>query len=271
MQKSSCDYESLKEKQVQQIRHSIRCGAYTGHTAGLGAGFLQANLAILPVEHALDFMRYCQRNAKPCPIVGVSETGDPMLSTLGSDIDVRTDVPAYNIYRDGVLDSSVNDISDLWREDFVTFAIGCSFTFEHALGRAGFKLWHVLENKVVPMYRTNIATRDAGPFGGDLVVTMRAFHPDKVDEARSISRRYPLAHGGPVFAGDPQEIGIADLGTPDWGDAPPDIENTIPVFWACGVTPQNAILRAKLPLTITHKPGHMLLTDVDEQAEIPVI
>ena len=271
MTQSSGDYNSLRDLSVRDIRQSIRSGAYSGHTAGLASGYLQANLAILPAEHALDFMRFCQRNPKPCPLVGVSETGDPMLSTLGADIDIRTDVPAYNIYRNGELDESVTDISDLWRDDFVAFALGCSFTFEHALVRAGIPLWHFQENKTVPMYRSNIATCDAGPFGGETVVTMRALHPDKVDEAHAISRRYPLAHGAPVFTGDPAEIGIADLAAPDWGDAPPDVGNNVPVYWACGVTPQNAVLRAKLPLTITHKPGHMLLTDVDEQAEVPVI
>lgn len=271
MQQSDGDYESLRESGVQQVRQLIRRGDYQGHTAGLASGYLQANLAILPVEYALDFMRFCQRNPKPCPLVGVSETGDPMLPTLGADIDIRTDVPAYNVYRNGVLDTSVTDISDLWRDDFVTFALGCSFTFEHALVRAGIPLWHFQKNQTVPMYRSNIATREAGPFGGEMVVTMRALHPDKVDEAHAISRRYPLAHGAPVFVGDPADIGIADLGSPEWGDAPPAVENNIPVYWACGVTPQNAVLRAKLPLTITHKPGHMLLTDVDEQAEVPII
>ena len=265
------DYDSLRQLDISQIRQEIRHGDYQGQTAGLAPGYLQANVAILPVEHALDFMRFCQRNPKPCPLVGVSETGDPMLPTLGADIDIRTDVPAYNVYRNGVLDNTVTDISDLWRDDFVTFALGCSFTFEHALVKANIPLWHFQQNKTVPMYRSNIMTRSAGPFGGEMVVTMRALHPSKVDEAHEISRRYPLAHGGPVHVGDPAEIGIPDLDSPQWGDAPPPVADNTPVYWACGVTPQNAVLRAKLPLTITHKPGHMLLTDVDEQAEVPVI
>ena len=271
MQENTNWYEALRTLSTQQIRQSIRSGDYQGQTAGLGQGHLQANLAILPVEHALDFMRYCQRNPKPCPLVGVSETGDPMLPTLGADIDIRTDVSAYNVYRNGELDDTVTDITDLWRDDFVTFALGCSFTFEHALVKAGIPLWHFQESKTVPMYRSNLATRDAGPFGGEMVVTMRALHPDKVDQAHEISRRYPLAHGGPVHVGDPADIGIEDLGSPQWGDAPPAVGSDVPVYWACGVTPQNAMLRAKLPLSITHKPGHMLLTDVDDQAEVPVI
>lgn len=265
------DYQALTSASAREARQAMRSGEYQGQTAGLAAGKLQANLAILPVKHALDFMRFCQRNPKPCPLVGVSETGDPMLSTLGQDIDIRSDVPAYNVYRHGVLDEIVYNISSLWRDDFVTFALGCSFTFEHALVKAGIPLWHFQQKKTVPMYRSNIMTREAGPFGGETVVTMRAVNPDRVDEAHEISRRYPLAHGAPLHVGDPAAIGIDDLYRPQWGDAPPPIENQVPVYWACGVTPQNALLHAKLPLAITHCPGHMLLTDVDEQAEVPVI
>lgn len=265
------NYASLQRVGVSELRAAIREGSYLGHTAGLADGMLQANLAILPQEFALDFMRYCQRNPKPCPLVGVSDTGVSMMPSLGHDIDIRTDVSAYNVYRDGALDSTVTDIRDLWQDDFVVFALGCSFTFEHALVRAGIKLWHFREGKTVPMYRSNIQTTEAGVFGGEMVVTMRALASDKVDEAVEISRRYPLAHGAPVYIGDPSGIGISDLHTPDWGDAPPAVGDNIPVYWACGVTPQNALLRAKLPLSITHKPGHMLVTDVDEQAEQPVV
>ncbi len=263
-------YEQLQQASSAELRQAIRSGAYQGQTAGLASGMLQANLAILPEAYALDFMRFCQRNPKPCPLVGVSDTGVPLMSTLG-EIDIRTDVPAYNVYRNGALDASVNDISDLWQDDFVVFALGCSFTFEHALHRAGIPLWHFQEKKTVPMYRSNIATRDSGVFGGETVVTMRAVAAEKVDEAIRISRQYPLAHGAPLHVGEPHSIGISDLYAPEWGDAPPPVDDNIPVFWACGVTPQNAILRAKLPLSITHKPGHMLVTDVDEQAEVPVV
>ncbi len=265
------DNQALSSVTAAEARLLIRDGRYQGQTAGLAPGYLQANLAILPQENALDFMRFCQRNPKPCPLVGVSETGDPMLPTLGHDINIRSDVPAYNVYRNGVLDETVNDIADLWRDDFVTFALGCSFTFEHALVKAGIPLWHFQHRKTVPMYRSNIMTRAAGPFGGETVVTMRALHPDKVDEAHEICRRYPLAHGAPLHVGDPGAIGIDDLYQPQWGDVPPPIGDHIPVYWACGVTPQNAIVRARLPLSITHRPGHMLLTDIDEQAEVPVI
>lgn len=264
-------YSSLQSSPVQELRTAIREGRYRGQTAGLADGRLQANLAILDETYALDFLRFCQRNPKPCPLVGVSDTGSPFIETLGDGIDIRTDVPAYNVYRNGALQDSVNDITDLWQDDFVVFALGCSFTFEHALVRAGIRLWHFEEKKTVPMYRSTINTRPAGPFGGEMVVTMRALPADKVEEAVDISRRYPWAHGAPVHIGNPQDIGIDDLYKPEWGDAPPPVGQDVPVFWACGVTPQNAILRAALPLSITHRPGHMLVTDVDEQSDVPVI
>lgn len=264
-------YTELRSHSVDAVRDIIRTDQYAGHTAGLAPGKLQANIAILPQEHALDFMRFCQRNPKPCPLVGVSETGDPMLRTLGRDIDIRTDVPGYNIYRNGELARSQSNITDLWTNDLVAFALGCSFTFESALMSAGIALWHIEANKTVPMYRTSLQTVDAGAFGGGTVVSMRAMPADRVDEAVEISSRYPWAHGSPVHIGNPADIGIADLDKPDWGDQPPALQDTVPVFWACGVTPQNAIMRAKLPLCITHTPGKMLITDIDEAAEIPII
>lgn len=253
------------------VRQAIRDGRYGSHTAGLGKGYLQANLAILPERWALDFMRYCQRNPKPCPISGVSDTGNPMLVTLGRDIDVRTDVPAYNIYRDGSLAGSASDIRDIWQDDFVAFALGCSFTFEHALMAAGISVWHIANDTTVPMFRSSIETVPAGPFGGKMVVSMRAIQTHQVDLAAEISRRFPAAHGAPVYWGDPAGIGIADIARPDWGDPAPMPEGHVPVFWACGVTPQVAIERAKLPICITHKPGHMLVTDVPEDAETTVL
>jgi uncharacterized protein YcsI (UPF0317 family) len=267
----SCTYEDLASADLQSVRMAIRMGAYSGHTAGLASGYLQANLVILPKEFALDFMRFCQRNPKPCPLVGVSDTGNPMMHTLGRDIDIRTDVPAYSVYSNGRLESSVTDISDLWRGDFVVFALGCSFTFEHALQMAGISLWHITENKTVPMFRTNIPTQPAGLFSGNMVVSMRAIPTEKLDLTNEISGRYPLAHGTPIHIGNPAEIGITDLNQPDWGDAAPVEDGHVPVFWACGVTPQVAVEQAGLPTCITHKPGHMLITDVSESAETPII
>jgi uncharacterized protein YcsI (UPF0317 family) len=264
-------YETLKKSSLDDVRRSIRTGAYRSHTAGLGRGYLQANLAIMPETHALDFMRYCQRNPKPCPLTGVSDTGNPILHTMGRDIDIRSDVPAYNIYRDGRLVGSANDINDIWQDDFVTFALGCSFTFEHALAAAGIPVWHVDHDKTVPMFRSNIDTVPAGPFSGKMVVSMRAIPEARVEEAAGISRRFPLAHGAPVYWGDPAAIGITDITTPEWGDTAPVPAGHVPVFWACGVTPQVALEAAKLPICVTHKPGHMLITDIAEDAEIPVL
>jgi uncharacterized protein YcsI (UPF0317 family) len=264
-------HRQLRELDPAATRAAIRAGRYAAHTAGLGAGYLQTNVAILPSAYALDFMRYCQRNPKPCPLVGVSETGDPMMRTLGADIDIRTDLPAYNIYRDGRLAGSATDITDLWTDDMVAFAIGCSFTFEDTLVKAGIPLWHIENDTTVPMFRSSIDTVPAGPFSGKMVVSMRYIDRDRVEEVAAISRRFPLAHGGPVHVGDPAAIGIADPARPDWGEPAPAAEGQVPMFWACGVTPQVAIEAARAPICITHKPGHMLITDIPEDAEVPVL
>ena len=264
-------FQDLLQYDVSELRGLIRANEYHSHTAGLGRGFLQTNIAILPEAFALDFFRFCQRNPKPCPLVGVSDTGDPMLGTLGGDLDIRTDAPAYNIYRDGELERSVNDLNDVWRDDLVAFALGCSFTFEAALQQAGIPVWHIDNDTTVPMFRSSIKNEPAGPFGGHVVVSMRAVDEDKVILAREISRGYPLAHGAPVHIGAPEEIGIVDVGQPDWGDPAPIHEGQVPVFWACGVTPVAAIEAAGVPFSITHKPGHMLITDIPDTAEIPVL
>ncbi|PLX37905.1 MAG: putative hydro-lyase [Hyphomicrobiales bacterium] len=267
----STTYEQLQACALPEQRAAIRAGRYRSHTAGLGRGYLQANLAIMPEAFALDFMRYCQRNPKPCPLTGVNDTGDPMMATMGRDIDIRTDVPAYNIYHDGKLTGSTNDIRHIWQDDLVAFALGCSFTFEHALMRAGVPVWHIENNTTVPMFRSNIDTVPAGPFAGKMVVSMRAVPEERLGEVVEISRRFPLAHGAPVYWGDPAGIGISDLSKPEWGDPAPVNPGQVPMFWACGVTPQVALEAARLPLCITHKPGHMLITDVAEDAEVPVL
>ena len=260
----SQSYETLKGESVATVRGAVRRGAFQGQTAGLALGKLQANLAIVPQDQALDFRRFCERNPKPCPLVGISAPGDPMMRSLGADIDIRSDVPGYNVYRDGRLSESRSDISALWSDDLVAVAIGCSFTFERALLAAGISLWHIERNRTVPMYRTRLETLPVGPFGGGMVVSMRGIPADRVDDAVEISGRFPWAHGSPVHCGDPADIGIANFDTPDWGDRPELREGEVPVFWACGVTPQHAIMRAGLPLCITHKPGHMLITDIDD-------
>ncbi|MBJ3778449.1 putative hydro-lyase [Acuticoccus sp. 2012] len=253
-----------------EARAAIRSGRHRRHTAGLAPGCLQANLAILPEAYALDFLRFCQRNPKPCPVVGITDTGDPIFRTLGAEVDVRTDVPRYRVFRDGVLDGEVDDLLGLWRDDLVAVALGCSFTFEHALAAAGIPMRHIDEDITVPMFRTDIACVPAGPFAGTMVVSMRPIPEDRVDEVKAICARYPLAHGGPVHVGDPAAIGIADIAAPDFGDSLPPRAGEVPVFWACGVTPQNVIVNARPDLCITHAPGHMLITDVDEGAETPI-
>ena len=264
-------YSDLKAASAQQVRAAIRTGSYGGHTSGLAAGKLQCNLAILPERFALDFLRFCQRNPKPCPVVGVSDSGDPFLPTLGSDIDIRSDVSKYRVFKDGALTDEVDNINALWADDFVTVALGCSFTFENALARNGIPVRHMETGRNVPMYRSNIDLIPAGPFAGKMVVTMRPIPAHQVDQACEISARYPQAHGAPIGIGDPANIGIGDLSQPDWGDAVEVKDGEVPVYWACGVTPQNVLLDAKLPLCITHSPGHMLIADVAEDAETTIL
>jgi len=193
------------------------------------------------------------------------------MRTLGLDLHVDTDAPAYCVYEDGLLTGKPTDISKLWQDDFVAFALGCSFTFEHALIKAGIAMRHVDQDRTVPMYRTALDLEPAGPFGGKMVVSMRPLRPEDVARVTEMCTQFPLAHGAPVHVGDPTEIGIADINAPEWGDAVDIREEEVCVFWACGVTPQNAAIRAKLPLFISHRPGAMLITDVDERANPPVL
>ena len=267
----SADYADLRAAPVETVRAAIRSNQYQGQTAGLGMGRLQANIVILPEAYALDFMRFCQRNPKACPLVGVSETGDPMMRTLGAGIDIRSDAPSYNIYREGELTGAVPDLHDLWRDDFVAFALGCSFTFERALIEAGIPLRHIERNATVPMYKTTIRNQTAGLFASEMVVSMRPIRNDRLAEAAEISARYPLAHGGPVQIGAPEEIGVQALNQPDWGDPCEVLPDETPMFWACGVTPQAALRAAAIPICVTHTPGRMLITDIDEMAETPIL
>lgn len=271
MTQDSVSHSDLVGASAADVRAAIRNGSYDGHTAGLAAGKLQCNLAILPERFALDFLRFCQRNPKPCPIVGVSDSGDPSLPTLGHDLDIRTDVSKYRVFRDGALSEEVTDISDVWSDDLVTVALGCSFTFENALLRHGIPVRHIETGKNVPMYRSGIDLVSAGMFGGQMVVTMRPIPERQVAQAREISARFPQAHGAPIAVGDPAQIGIADLSSPNWGDAVDVKPGEVPVYWACGVTPQNVLLDAGLPICITHSPGHMLIADVAEDAETTIL
>lgn len=254
-------FRRTDDSKSAQARSGIRRGHYTAHTSGLADGYVQGNIAILPQSLAGDFLLYCQRNPKPCPLLAVSEPGQPLLPTLGVDIDIRTDVPQYRVWRDGVLTEEPNDIRGLWRDDLVTFVIGCSFSFEEALLQAGLPLRHIAQNRNVAMYRSNMATERAGVFHGPMVVSMRPMKAAHAIEAVQITSRFPNVHGAPVHLGDPAQIGISDLGQPDYGDAVDIMADEIPVFWACGVTPQAAISQARPPFCITHAPGKMLITD----------
>jgi uncharacterized protein YcsI (UPF0317 family) len=244
------------------VRRLIREGVWTSHTSGLANDHVQGNVVILPEALAGDFLRYCQRNPKPCPVLAVCEPGQPLLPALGADIDIRTDVPRYRVWREGEVTAEPVDICDLWRSDLVTFVIGCSFSFEQALMEAGLRLRHVDEGKNVAMFNTNLATDPAGPFCGPMVVSMRPLKAAAVVRAIQITSRFPGVHGAPVHVGDPALIGIGDLQRPDYGDAVEVQDDEIPVFWACGVTPQAAIVRAKPAFCITHAPGAMLITDL---------
>ena len=241
-------------------RRAIRAGTVTGTTAGLAPGHVQANIVILPAAQADMFAAFCRANHRSCPLLATSEPGNPGLPALGSDIDLRYDLPGYRVFRDGVA-AEVTDIAALWRDDLVTCAIGCSFTFEAALISAGIPLRHVAENRNVAMYRTSRGTVPVGPFGGPLVVSMRPLRPADADHAASITARFPDMHGAPVHRGCPDALGIADLGQPDYGEAVRIEPGEEPVFWACGVTSQVAVENARLPFFIAHAPGKMLITD----------
>jgi len=256
---------SFDTRSATQARLAIREGRWTTHTSGLADDHVQGNVVILPQAQADDFLRYCQRNPKPCPVLAVSEPGRPELPTLGRDIDIRTDVPRYRVWQRGELVDSPTDIRDLWRDDLVSFVIGCSFSFEQALMEAGLPLRHVQQGRNVAMYRTSIETEATGPFRGPMVVSMRPFSPQDAIRAVQVTSRFPDVHGAPVHIGDPAQIGIGDLAHPDYGDAVDVLPGELPVFWACGVTPQAAIARAKPEFCITHAPGAMLITDLLNQ------
>jgi uncharacterized protein YcsI (UPF0317 family) len=244
------------------VRAQARSGVLTGPTCGLAAGYLQANLVVLPKELAEDFHRFCELNPKPCPILDVTEAGDWEPRNVAPGADLRTDVPKYRVYRQGRLSEEVADIMRFWRDDLVAFLLGCSFGFEAAMQRAGLPLRHIDDGRNVPMYRTNLPCTPAGPFSGPLVVSMRPLTPAQTIEAVMVTSRYPKAHGAPVHFGDPGAIGIGDIERPDYGDAVTVRFGEVPVFWACGVTPQAVLMEAKPEFAITHSPGCMFVTDM---------
>ncbi len=248
----------------QEFRQLVREGKWAGPTAGCCPGHTQVNLVILPARYAFHFLVFCQRNPKPCPVLEVLEEGvwEPLYSAPGAD--VRRDVPRYRIFC-GDLVEERNDIMEIWRDDLVSFLLGCSFTFEWALMEAGVPVRHVEEGKNVPMFKTKLPCLPAGPFRGEMVVTMRPIPGPLVSKAVQITSRFPGVHGAPVHVGDPGALGILDLQKPDFGDPVSVKPGEVPVFWACGVTPQVALLNARPELAITHAPGHMLVTDLREK------
>lgn len=248
------------------VRRACRTGDWSGPTCGLAEGFAQANLVVLPADWAYDFLLFCRRNPKPCPLLEVTESGSFRPSTLAPDADLRTDLPQYRVWEHGELVEEAVSIEHRWRDDLVAFLIGCSFTFETTLVRAGVPVRHLELGCNVPMYRTNVACRTAGRFHGPLVVSMRPLSPADAIRAVQITSRFPDVHGAPLHLGFPEQIGISDLSRPDYGDPVPIAAGELPVFWACGVTPQAAAIASRPPLMITHSPGCMFVTDIRDES-----
>jgi len=251
-----------------QIREQCRKGDFISPTAGHAPGFVQANLVIVPAEFAYDFLLFCQRNPKPCPILEVLDKGSPRTRLIAKDADLRTDLPKYRIYESDKMIDEPNNINKYWRDDLVSFLLGCSFTFDRALRENSIPVRHEDEGRNVPMYRTNIPCKSAGIFKGPLVVSMRPMTADFALQASRITGRFPRAHGSPVHLGDPSQIGISNINRPDYGESVTIHADEIPVFWACGVTPQAVAVASKIPFLITHSPGHMFVSDwTDHQLE----
>ena len=248
-------------KNPREVRELRRSGQWRGVTAGAAPGYVQANLAILPQELAFDFLLFCQRNPKPCPLLEVMEAGQPEPRLTAPNADMRTDIGAYRIYENGQLTAEVDSLEPYWRDDLVSFLLGCSFSFETAMIEAGIPLRHQELGSNVSMYITNIATTPAGMFSGPMVVSMRPIKREQIVRAVQVTSRFPATHGAPVHIGDPAAIGIQDLTQPDFGDAVAVLPGEVPVFWACGVTPQAVALNCKPSLMMTHAPGKMFITD----------
>ena len=263
------DLAHMAQLSGAEARARIRSGRWRRPTAGVAAGWVQANLVVVPREYADEFREFCARNPRPCPLLDVTEAGSADPRQVAPGADLRTDVPRYRIYRDGALAAEVDDVTDMWGPTQVGFLLGCSFTFEAALAARGIPLRHVELGRNVAMYRTNRPCEPAGAFHGPLVVSMRPIPDHLVDDAVQITGRFPHAHGAPVHIGDPAALGIIDLDRPDYGDTLPVRSGESPVFWACGVTPQAAAEAARLPLMITHAPGHMFITDLRDDSSVP--
>lgn len=252
----------LSKASPAEVRAMIRTGEITGQTSGMCDGYAQANLAILPKDLAFDFLLFTQRNKKPCPVLDVTEAGSPVPRLTAPGADIRTDIPRYRIYRKGELTDEVTDISSFWRDDLVAFLLGCSFSFEAPMIEAGLEVRHITDHHNVPMYKTNIECVPAGVFHGPMVVSMRPMKPADAIRAVQITTRMPFVHGAPIHIGDPEAICIHDIDKPDFGEPSEIRPGEVPVFWACGVTPQAVAMAVRPEFMITHAPGHMFITDI---------
>ncbi|MFD0898197.1 putative hydro-lyase [Loigolactobacillus binensis] len=256
----------MSEQQTPvQLRHLCRSNQFSQQTSGRCPGYTQANLVILPERDAYDFLLFAQRNPKPCPILEVTNSGSRRLHDFAQDVDLARDFPRYRIYQQGKLVAEPLAVVDYWRADLVSFLIGCSFSFEAALLQAGIEMRHITEQVNVPMYNTNIVAKTAGRFHGNYVVSMRPIPENQVVRAVTVTEQLPQVHGTPLQIGNPAALGITDLARPDYGDAVTIKPGEVPVFWACGVTPQAVVMQSKPEFVITHAPGHMLVTDIKDQ------
>lgn len=253
------DMSSLSPKMAREL---IKNGEITTQTSGMCAGFAQANLVILPKSEAFDFLLFAQRNPTACPILEVTDAGSRLTKFVADGADIATDIPKYRVWENGVLTGEYTDVESFWRDDFVSFLIGCSFSFESELLAAEIPVRQIEEGKNVPMFNTNIPCQPAGIFHGNMVVSMRPMTEKEAILATVVTSSMPRVHGKPVHFGDPRKIGINDINKPDYGEAVTIKDGEIPVFWPCGVTPQAALMAAKPKFAITHSPGHMFITDI---------
>lgn len=256
----------MKYKSTSEFRLDVENGRYKSHTSGICPGYAQANLVILSRKHAYDFLVFAFRNPKACPILAIGEAGDKTVPNSSSDSDIYKAIPKYNIFKFGELVETIDDASNYYEDDFVIFVIGCSFTFESELINAGINLKHIAQKKNVAMYNTDIELESSGIFSGKIVVSMRPIKKTDIDEVVAITSKFPAVHGSPIHIGNPDEIGIKNISKPDYGDYVEILDDEVAVFWACGVSAQNAIRNAKVETVITHSPGHMLLTDIENKS-----
>ena len=248
------------------LRAGCRDGSFDGPTSGHALGYVQANMVILPKEFASEFREYCDQNPQPCPVLEILDPGIPEPKNIAPGADVRTDLPRYRVFRDGIAESEPTDITNLWSDELVTFLLGCSFIAEDALLKAGLLLPHIAETGIVPMYRTTKQCVPAGRFAGPMVVSMRPFTLADAERAAELTKHYPMAHGAPIHTGDPDELGIVDIDAPEYGRPVTRQPDHVTLFWACGVTPQEALIAAKPPLAITHAPGHMFVAEITSES-----